>query len=318
MQERFDPVPLTTNRLFRDLRFTTGVLRVPFCATTTRRALEVFREEFETSVVQLKTEAKLGGRLFYRFLSNGPSDLTRRIQDARLIARERTPFLALQDEVLATFPRASRAGVDFEAESGLTKIWTFVGRVPLAEVLRMRALPPGIQAHTDFLLRHELQDVCFVACDCRKRTLNVYFCWDLEQRTERWLQKMAAATGEKPLGADLVEDILGAQKVFGTVGLTFHWERSQLQRWCIYAPMVPYGQLLSPRVRLPKLPAFLERFRNTAPSLNECPDYVLGWSFGGVGAYLKMEKTYARDCAYCFATQMDVDLARPEPAALRR
>jgi hypothetical protein len=313
MQERFDPTPLTAEQFYHDLRFTAGALGVPFCGATTRRVLEVFRAEFEGGVTEMKTEAKPGGGLFYRFFDNGSVDFTRRAQEVGLIPHERTPLVTLQEEVVAAFPRAARAGVDFDTGAGLAKVWTFTGGpVPLAEVLRLPSLPASVRAHQGLMEHYGFKEVFFCACDFIKKTLNVYLGWGPELRTERWLQELVAETGGGPLPHDEVLDILASQTVTGGVALTFRWDRPDLQRWCVYALEVPYGLGPDSGVRLPRLPAFLERFRDEAPTLNQEPQYILGWSYGKAGAYLKMEKTYSRDARYFFSVQMGGDLA-PAP-----
>jgi 4-hydroxyphenylpyruvate 3-dimethylallyltransferase len=317
MKERIDPTPFEPERFIQDLRGTAEALGAGFSEPATRQALAVFDEEFRSCVVQLKTEARPGGGLYYRFFYNGSGDLTRRAQEAGMIPRERSPIVTLQDEVLARFGRATRAGIDFDTATGLAKVWTFTGGpVPLAEVLRVRALPDAFRAHADFFARHGLDEVYLVASDHQKKTMNVYFGWSPEDRTVAWMQRLAAQTGDGPLDEELCQDVLGSQTVSGGLAVTFSWDRPELRRWSFYALEVPYA-VAAPGVRLPRLPPRLEKFR-AAPTLNECPQYIVGWSFGRVGPYMKMEKSYACDATHFITVQMGGDLSRPSPPPPRQ
>jgi 4-hydroxyphenylpyruvate 3-dimethylallyltransferase len=317
MTERIDPTPYEPARFLEHLRATAAILGAPFSEAATRQALEVFDPEFGSCVVQTKAGCKPGSGLYYRFFYNGTADLNRRAQRAGMMPAERAPLVTLQDEVLAAFPRATRAGLDFDAGSGLAKVWTFTGGpVPVDHLSELGAIPQSVRAHADLFERHALRDVFFVASDYQKGTMNVYFGWDPACRTERWIKRLVRETGGEPLPEELLRDILHSQAVSGGVGMTFSWGRPELLRWCLYSLEVPYDDGIFSPVRLPMLPERLARFRREAPTLNETPQYNVAWSFGRAGYYVKLEKSYARDATYFLTHQMGGDLSHPQPAAL--
>jgi len=314
MQERIDTTVYTPEQFIQDLRFTANTIQADFCERTTQRMLEVFAPEFRNCVLQWKTTSRPGDALSYRFFYNGPEDLTERAQEAGLLAATPSPLNTLQREALATFPHAMRSGIDFDAAHGLAKEWTFTGApIPVEEIFCLRSLPDGFRQHAGFFRQYGLRHVGFLASDYQKRSMNVYFRWDEANRNTEWLQRIVCATGGAPLPRETVQDILLSQAHLSGVGVTFALDQPELLRWCVYSLEVPYAEGDASPVRLPALPERLATFREKAPSLNACPSYHMGWSFGPAGAYVKLEKNYARDASFFFTTEMGADLSHSLP-----
>lgn len=304
MQERIDPVAYSTERLLQDIGKTAEMIGAPFCPLATYRALQVFEPEFSSCVVQLKAACKAGSGLYYRFFYNGPNDLTQRALQAGLLDQPDSPNVRLQAEMLQAFPRGTRAGLDFDSGFGLAKVWTFTGGpAPLEQLLKVPSLPDSVAAHADFFARHGLRDVFFVASDYQGSTMNVYFGWDPACRNPGWIAAMVDETGGAAPTPELCQEILRSQAASGGVGLTFSWERPELQRWCLYSLEVAQPQQLT-------LPERLQQFAG-APTLNQSPQYNVAWSFGGSQTYLKLEKSYARDATFFLTHQMGGDLTHP-------
>jgi hypothetical protein len=362
MKERIDAQTYEPETFLRDLRFTAELLQAGCSEAMTRRILEVFDAEFRACVLQWKATSIPGSALNYRFFYNGPKDLTRLAQEAGLISRQPSPLSELQAEVLAAFPNAMRCGIDFDAQHGFAKEWTFTGRpIPTEDIFQLRSLPEGFHRHADFFRRHGLRYVGFLGSDYLKRSMNVYFRWEPENQTAEWLNRIVCETGGPALPHALILDIQQSQAVLGGVGVTFSLERPEILRWCVYSLEVPYadgdaappgirpsvrGPALSSRGRrktsrrsahapvatcrrslvcakrihpraftcLPQLPERLAQLRDRAPSLNACPSYHMGWSFGSAGPFVKLEKNYARDASYFFTTQMGADLTPRPPS----
>lgn len=309
MKERIDPIAYDADRFLEDIRETASSLNAPFDEAATRRALEVFDPEFRSCVVQMKAVCKPGTGVYYRFFYNGLGDLTQRALKARLIPSAEPANVRLQAKVLAAFPGATRAGLDFDSGYGLAKVWTFTGGpVPIEELSKLPCIPQSVRDHADFFARHGLCHVFFVASDYQGSTMNVYFGWDDDCRNVDWIQELVAETDGAAPSLELCEQILATQAASGGVGMTFSWDKPELQRWCLYSLEVPIAQLAGPEVTLPQR---LERFLE-APTLNLEPQFNIAWSFGGKQTYIKVEKSYARDATYFLTNQMGGDLSRPE------
>jgi hypothetical protein len=305
MIERLDQTSFDRQNFLRHLDVASRLLGNSFAEPAARMVLEVFDEEFKTHVVQLKAASKPGTGLYYRVFYNGPSDLTSRAQAAGMLPAGHSASTMLESEILASLPGATRAGLDFDATADrprVAKIWTFTGGpVPARRLADLRSLPASVQAHAGFFRRHGLRDFYFVASDFQQRTMNIYFGWEPEQRTEEWIQKMATETGGQPLPQPLCRQIISNMAVSAGVGTTFSWDRPELLRWCLYGLNIPYGSAVS---GLPTLPPRLDRLRSEGPTLNDCPQYNVGWSFGRVGYYMKLEKNYARDANFLHTVVM--------------
>lgn len=304
MQERIDPIAYDPQRFFDDISRAARRIDAPFDPEITGRALRVFEPELRTCVVQLKATCKPGSGVYYRFFYKGPEDLTRRAQAEGLLPAGDGPNLRLQSEVLAAFAGATRAGLDLDSGFGLAKVWTFTGGpVPVAEVLKLPAIPDSARRHAEFFAAHGLNQTFFVASDYQGETMNLYFGWEDGCRNREWIEAMVAATGGAAPSPELCQEILSSQAASGGVGMTFSWDRPEVLRWCLYSLEVADPLKLS-------LPARLQRFV-AAPSLNLSPQFNVAWSFGGSQTYLKLEKSYARDATFFLTHEMGGDLSHP-------
>jgi hypothetical protein len=316
MKQIMDRLPFTPERFLRDLRFTADLVGSDFHEAAAQRVLEVFDEEFRTHVVQLKAASKPGSGLYYRVFYNGPQDLTGRAQAEGMLPAERTPAITLQEEILAACPGATRAGLDFDTTAPfarVAKVWTFTGGpAPVGRLLDIRAIPDSVRAHESFFARFGLRDVYFVASDYQQGTMNVYFGWEPEHRSAAWIQRMQAETGGVATSGVPHDEILRSMAVSAGVGMTFSWQRPELLRWCVYGLNVSTAAQASP-IRLPQR---LELLRTQAPTLNDHPQINVAWSFGRVGYYLKLEKSYARDANFLHTAVMGGDFSHPAQAAV--
>ena len=307
--ELIDSRPFEKEQFIADMREITKALGAGFKENTLRAALEAFGPEFHQRPVQLKATSKPGDGLYYRILDSERIDRTAHAREAGLIGFENHPLLTLQGELLATCPGSFSAGVDFDAGFGLAKAWSFTACTPIESLCqRVPSLPASVRAHVDLLRRFGLGITCFVSSDFQKRSTNVYFNWDMELRSEEWLQSFARATGTKVPSSSLCYDILATQTNYGCIAATFSWDSPELHRWATYAPEVPYDEPDS-GIHLPFLGPRLEVLHH-APTLNAHPQYILSWAFGKTDWYLKLERGYARDVSYFLRYKMEVDISR--------
>jgi hypothetical protein len=305
MPEVLDRLPFDAERFLAHGALTAGLLEEPFDAPTSRRVLAAFAPELQGCVLQWKATSRQGDGLYYRFLGGiDGSDHLARARDAGLLAID-GPALQIHREILEAFPNARRAGLDFHAARGLAKAWTYTSPVPTEAVLALDHVPAAARAAGEFMARHGLAYVGFVASDYLAGTFNLYCRWEDGDRHPAWLERLVADTGGGELPARRIQDILETQAGLGGIALTFRWDRPGIQRWCVYSLEVP--------VLAPALHPRLAALRDHAPSLNEDPSYHMGWSYGPAGFYQKLEKNYAKDARHFLTTVMGVDLTRPTP-----
>jgi hypothetical protein len=301
MTEKIDPRPYDRTRFRDDLRHTAGIIGAPFDDLKVNQSLDIFDEEFGSSVVQLKTTSRPHDGLYYRFLHDGKKDLVEVAQRHHLLPRGEDPILTLQNQVLAEFDGCFRLGEDFEAGFGLAKTWTFTGGRPIEALLGLPAMPASVAAHLDFFERHSLRRVIFVASDYQHSSMNVYSIVEDDSRTESWLRGLVEETGGAPDGMPPYADMLASLASHATVGMTFSWDSQNLHRWALYALGTPFldARRSSP---VPPLPPRLKSFVYEARTLNEMPQTNTAWSFGKAGHYMKLEKNYAKDADFFLST----------------
>ena len=310
MTERIDPIPYEPERFLDDLRKTAEAIQAPFEPAVTQKTLEVFDAELRRCVVQLKATCQPDAGVYYRFFYKWERDLTALAQEHGLIPRESSPIVDLQEQVLKNCPGATRAGLDLETSFGLAKVWTFTGGpTPIEQLLRLPAIPESVHQHLDFFHRHGLRHVFFVASDFQQNSMNVYFGLEDDCRSETWIRTLAEETGETP-DDEAISQMLSSLAVSVGVGATFSWDAPEMGRWCLYGLNIPYDDALLTD-SLPTLPERLQRFRQSAPSLNEAPQYNVAWSFGPAGLYTKLEKSYAKDADYFLTCEMGGNLTHP-------
>ncbi|MDT0346905.1 aromatic prenyltransferase [Streptomyces litchfieldiae] len=285
-----------------------GAMSIPFNGEGVRKSLEVFEEEMNRTVVQLKTTTKPGDGLYYRFFCKWDKGLQAIARHKGLIGENDSAFLGrLQPEVLEKFPEATRAGLDFEVGHGLAKVWTFTGVRPIEELFDIPSVPDSVRAHAGFFARHGLRRVFFVASDFQSETMNVYPIVEEECRNEEWLRRLVAESGGSPAGAPDCAVMIDSLATTACLGMTFSWRDPDLHRWALYNLNVTDGG----RSEIaPELPSRLDDFHGKAPTLNANPQVNVAWSFGRAGFYTKLEKCYAKDANYFLTARKNIDMTR--------
>jgi hypothetical protein len=313
MQSNIEKASYARERFFADIRLTAGLVGAAFSAEKTQQALTVFDEEWRTCVIQFKTTSAQRPELYYRFWHKGDKDLMRTAQRAGMLPGGDGPLFALSDEVAAAFARGPRrTGCDFDSERGLTKVWTIIGRpVPTDEICKLLSMPTSVRDHRGFFAEHGLGLAFFVASDFEKQSMNLYFRWEPQYRSPQWIRRLAAATGSGDVSDTVVADILDSLPVAACLGFTFDWKRPEILRWCIYSLDVPFHLGAASPCPLPALPERLARFGALAPTLHCAPQFNPAWSFGRAGAYLKLEKSYAKDANHFLVHEYGCDISRP-------
>ncbi len=315
MTEHVDPSPYDPERFLEDLRTAAEAIQAPFDRSVVQQTLEVFDAELRRCVVQLKATCQEEAGVYYRFFYKWERDLTALAQEHGMIPRESSPIVDLQQQVLTNYPGSTRAGLDLETGFGLAKVWTFTGGpTPIEQLLNLPAIPESVHQHLDFFQRHGLRHVFFVASDFQQNSMNVYFGLEEDCRNENWIRRLAEETGELP-SDEAFSQMLASLAVSVGVGATFRWDAPEMGRWCLYGLNVPYDDP-SLAHRVPPLPDRLQRFRTSAPTLNESPQYNVAWSFGQAGLYTKLEKSYAKDADYFLTCEMGGNLTHPTASGL--
>ena len=180
-------------------------------------------------------------------------------------------------------------GADFNTESGLCKVWAYTRMAPLTELMATPHLPQSVRKFEETLRALDLNKYFFLAADFEKNSMNVYFPWTPEQRTEQWLQKFSRAIGETELSQTALQGILATSDDTIGIGITFNWKSDLPQRACFYNTSV---DAQSPALCETTF-VLREHLRTALPTLINDPTFLYNWSIGRAGEFVKIEKDYS-------------------------
>ncbi|GHJ35663.1 aromatic prenyltransferase [Streptomyces sp. TS71-3] len=313
------PNAFSPARFLADARRTAARIDAPFCAATTRRAVEAFAEGFHTGAVLWKTTSRPGDALSYRFYSRIRSDTTQTAARAGLIPPD-SPVTGLIRSWSALNEDATQS-CDFDAHRGLAKCWVYLGgTLPLEAVLGADRVPQALRRQEQVLRERGLDHVRFLAVDYLGGTVNLYFRvrGPYSGAQHRGIAGLAGSPAPPERTVREIRGSLPRQHYLAAVTLSL--TTGLAERVCFYATRIP-DELF------PDTGARLGRFFAAAPSHDPTDVNVLAWSFGPAGtAYLKGERSYCGDLAGLFTDDWRVlvsgtDQTDPalmsEPAARR-
>jgi 4-hydroxyphenylpyruvate 3-dimethylallyltransferase len=277
------------SRLIADLQSTCAAIGAPFSETSVSRVLDGYSPHFSSSVIVLKTTDRPGDHLYYRLWARSRLDTIEIALKCGLLP-ERTELSSLIDSWSALYSAAEQS-CEFDASSGLTKTWIHLGDLrPIGEILGNGFVPESIRRHLPLFQRSNfLEYVRFVAVDHGRRSVNIYF----RARGPMTAEKFAFISGvvdADPPDLRLVAEMRKYASTDFSLGFTLSMETGEFERACIYAVNIPMETWTNSPVRLTDYYA-------KAPCYDEKSIAIAGWSFGGGGNYIKLEKAYCGDLA---------------------
>jgi len=294
--------------LFRDLVTTADLTGVGYSEETLRRVLKTFEHGFREHSIQLRSTTKPADRrdLCFRYLDletrEHPFD--RAVKHGEL-SPTKHPIFSWLPQVAERFS-ALGYGVDFEAVRGLVKIWQFIdGAYDPEALLSLPAMPRSFRPSLPVLHELGLDSATIVGADFINASVNLYF---RPSRPSHGTGELVTAAC-KHLG--FREPSIAAQAHAaraGCIGVTYGWEGPAIERICFYVPGFT-------REGVPAHEPLLRRFAANVPAIVDDPHFIIGWSHGTRGTYLKIEDDYTGDVSDIFGAAMavakiDLDEAR--------
>jgi len=286
--------------LFRDLVTTAELTGVSYSEETLRRVLKTFENGFLKHSIQLRSTTKPAERrdLCFRFLDldtrEHPFD---RAVDHGELAPTEHPIFSWLPEVAQRFSPLG-FGVDFEAVRGLVKIWQFIdGAYDPEALLSLPAMPRCFRPSLPLLHKLGLDSATIVGADFVNASINLYFRPSRPSHSTGELVTAAC----KQLG--FREPSIAAQAHAaraGCIGVTYGWVSPAIERICFYVPGFT-------RQDVPAHEPLLSRFAADAPAIVDAPNFIVGWSHGSQGTYLKIEDDYTGDVSDVFGAAMAVE-----------
>lgn len=224
-----------------------------------------------------------GDALNFRFYERQPTDTITPAIKAGLLDPE-NPALPLLRAWADFFPEATQC-CDFCPEKGLVKTWLYLGAGGLRlvdDVLNVPGVPSHITRHRDTLCSLGLTRVRHIAVDFIGNTVNIYG----PLPGERVRAIAALGDPERPLLDEEVSEMARFTSPEATEsGVTFRVDTGDITRTAWYA-------FLKDRKSYPRLDARIKTFFELAPSYDDEPGDIVGWSFGPL-RYMKVERNYS-------------------------
>ncbi len=285
--------------LFNDLVTIAELTGVGYSEETLRRVLATFENGFLNHSIQIRSTTKPVDKrdLCFRYLDlesrEHPFDYA--VEHGEIVPGAH-PIFSWLPEVAERFP-ALGYGVDFEALRGLVKIWQFIDGAYDPEALRaLPAMPRSFEPSLPILQELGLDSATIVGADFVNGSINLYFRPSAPSHT----------TGQ--LVTDFCERLgfqrpsLAAQAHAaraGCIAVTYGWESDAIERLCFYVPGFT-------REGVPAHDPLLRRFAANVPAIVDDPHFIVGWSHGARGTYLKIEDDYTGDVSSIFGAAMAV------------
>ncbi len=193
-------------------------------------------------------------------------------------------------------------GVDFEAVRGLVKIWQFIdGAYDPEALLALPAMPRSYRPSLPILHELGLDSATIVGADFVNASINLYF---RPSQPSHMTGQLVTDFCEK-LGfqrPSLAAQAHAART--GCIGVTYGWESAAIERLCFYVPGFTRDSVdQDPHLR---------HFAANVPAIVDDPHFIIGWSHGAHGTYLKIEDDYTGDVSSIFGAAMAV--AKVEPS----
>lgn len=277
---------LNFEQMVQDVAQAATIGGVEFDEAILREVMSVYRKPFTETAVEFRLTTKpldkrdLSVRYVDFFYNENPYPLaleTGLLPDARRPVDALLPAIYERFDVIGT-------GLDIGVTYGLEKLWAFPGVVPLSRALEFDALPPSVAAYEDFFVRYNMRHFSLFAIDYRNATTNLYFM--TESPTDRDPEVLAAML--RDLGFTIPsEEVLAYCAMTPSIALTFSWDSPVIERACFYVPHPEPSRV--PRWMDP----FVGRFVDQMPMQTDQRAYVISWTAGRRGDYVKLENDYS-------------------------
>lgn len=302
MQDNANLQPFETQSFLQHIQMSAELAGAPFSRESSSRVLEVLQDELPHSPLGWKTNSLSKRQLYFNVYNQRKIDLLGLLRRGGLVPQE---YLTHREaNALYRLVQSRQAdGADFNAATGLCKVWIYTQMAPIASLSSDPNVPQALRSFVPVMQSFGLERHFFIASDFEKNSMNLYVPWQPDQRNEAWIQRFAVACGGSELATSTLGSLLAVKEFATGIGITFKWDQDGPQRACFYAAC-PSASLVAPSV---ELLALRERMRLELPSLRREPHFYTSYSFGAAGEYLKFEKNYCGDMMGYISTAYGLD-----------
>lgn len=286
-------------RLAGDLIAAAELTGVEYSQEAIQRVLRRFEDGFLRRSVQIRTTTHPIGRreLCFRYLDleSGRHPLSIAVDSGELVPTEHPVFGWLR-RLEERFPPLGY-GADFEVRHGLAKIWTFLaGAHEPRALLELPQMPRAFRSSLALLRELHLESVTIVGVDYLRRSINLYF--RPSHASHHGPELVTRACARLGFAAPSERAQAHAART-GCIGFTYGWDAAEIERICFYVAGFR-------RDEVPDHHPHLRAYAAVVPAFAADPRFILGWSHGRGGSYLKLEDDYTGDVTEVFRVSMGV------------
>ena len=260
---------------------------VNFNENATQKVFNAYKEFFIGAPISIRTTTKpverrdVALRYVEFFMPHNPDPYTKAINEG-LIKKEDHPIHDMIIEAMDTFQMMGY-GVDVDASTGLSKIWTFIVPGSIEPIFSMKSAPKSMKKYRDYFIKHDLTAFSLFAFDFLHNTVNIYFM--LKQPPKATYDNCVALVEDLGFEAASKEAIEGCMKA-AHLNYTFSWDSEKIERLC-------FGVSCDDPKNVPvHFHPLMKRFVDETPLQSDSRKAIWGVSFTNKGLYYKIENDY--------------------------
>ncbi|KAG4437220.1 hypothetical protein IFR05_007309 [Cadophora sp. M221] len=275
-------------RFLEDTKRTAEAIGAPYSEAATKAVLEAYAQSFKDGAVLWRATNRPGDALNFRFYERRPVDTVSIAVKAGFIEKDNIMGTLITSwSSLYTGDGTPEQSCDFDAGTGLTKAWVYMGGMrPIDDILNAEHVPESLKKHGPTFHGLGLELVRHVAVDYYSGTVNIYFRAPGPLNVEQASRFVALADCPPLPEAEVMEMRKFLNPTGFTFAVTIKLSTGSISRVGFYALKLPIGSF-------PEIGSRLATFFSTAPSHDTEEMNAIAWSFGPGGKrYIKAERSY--------------------------
>ena len=275
------------DKMLKDFDKICDITSVRFNENATQKVFTAYKEFFSGAPISIRTTTKpverrdVALRYVEFFMPHNPDPYTHAINEG-LIEKDGHPIHEMIVEAMDTFQMMGY-GVDVDASTGLSKIWTFIVPGSIEPIFSMKSAPESMKNYRDYFIKHDLTSFSLFAFDFLHKTINIYFM--LQQPPKAKYENCVALVEElgfKPASKEVMEGCLKAAHL----NYTFSWDSDKIERLC-------FGMSCDDPEDVPvHFHPLMKKFVENTPLQSDSRKAIWGVAFTTNGLYYKIENDY--------------------------
>lgn len=273
-------------RFLVDIHKTSSIMDAPYSESCVRAVLKAYHQSFMEGAVLWRTTNRPGDALNFRFYERCPVDCIAIAVAAGFLPAD-DPLGHMITSLGSLYNGTPEQSCDFDAQTGLTKTWIFLGgKRPVDDILQAPNVPESVRCLGPTFHKLGLNIIRHVAVDYQSGTVNIYFRLPGPISEEQAFKLVGLVGSPSPSQGEMLQMCELLHPIAFSFAVTVKVTTGVVKRVAFYGHKMPPGGYTKFGERLTK-------FFKYAPSYDEEELNVVAWSFGiEAKKYLKAERSY--------------------------